>query len=70
MYTRYISSIILNIEIYCADIVHWINEKFKDATFIRHRKIKITCTTGYRCFEFVMLVKIIAPLRMEQPVFW
>jgi hypothetical protein len=36
-YTRFVSSIILNIEIYCSDIVHERNENFKEANLIRQR---------------------------------
>ena len=43
-YARFISSIILNTEIPCADIVHEINGSFKEAYLIQHRKDKITCT--------------------------
>ena len=53
-------------EICCADILHEINENFKEAYLIRHREIKITCKKGYRCFDFVVLVnKNIASLRVK-----
>jgi len=42
-YGGFVSSIILNIEIYCADILHEINGNFKEAFLMRHREIKITC---------------------------
>jgi hypothetical protein len=55
-YGRFISSIILNIEMYCADILHKINGNFKEAYLIRHREFNITCTEDCRRFDFVMLV--------------
>jgi hypothetical protein len=70
-YAEFVSIIILNIEISCADIFHEINGNFKEANLIRHRKVKITCIKDYRWFDFVMLVnKNIAFLRVEHPVFW
>jgi len=66
----FVSSIILNIEIYCVGILHEINENFKETYLIRHREIKITCTKDYTWFDIVMLVnKNIASLHVEQPVF-
>jgi len=52
-YAGLVSSIILNIEISCTDVVHENNENFKEANLIQHREIKITCTKGYRYVEFV-----------------
>jgi hypothetical protein len=70
-YGGLVSSIILNIEVYCADILYEINGNFKEAYFIRHREIKITCKKEYGSFDFVMLVnKNIASLRVKQPVVW
>ena len=67
----FFSSIILNIEIYCADIVHEINGNFKEANLIQHREINIKCTKACRCFGFVMLFnKNISSLRLKRPVFW
>ena len=68
-YTEFFSVIILNIKIYCSDILHEINGNFKEAYLIRHREIKITCTKDYRCFDIVMLViENIPPLCVEHPV--
>ena len=70
-YAGFVSNIILYIHICCSDILHEINGNFKEAYLIRHREIKITCTKGYRCFDFVMLVNNdIASLRVEHPVVW
>jgi len=55
-YAGLVSSIILNIEISCAEIVHENNENFKEANLIRHREIKITCTKDYRYVQFVTFV--------------
>ena len=62
---------ILNIEIYCADILHEVNGNFKETFLICHREMKITCTKVYSNFYFVIIVnKNIISLRVEQPVFW
>jgi len=67
----FVSSVILNMEMSCADIRHEINGNFKEAYSVRHWEIKITWTKVYICFDFVMLVnKNIASLRVEHPVFW
>ena len=70
-YTGFVSSIILDIENSCADILHEINENFKESYVIRHTQINITCTKDCRCFDFVMLVnKNITSLHVEHPVIW
>jgi hypothetical protein len=56
MYVGFVSSIILNIENSCSDILHEINGNFKAAYITRHTQINITRTKDYRCFDFVMLV--------------
>jgi len=55
-YAGFVSSIILNIVIYCADVFHEINYNFKQANLIRHKEIKITCMKDYRYVEFVTVV--------------
>jgi hypothetical protein len=67
----FVSSNILNLEVYCADILYEINGNCKGAYLIRQTEIKITCTKDYRWFEYVVLVnKFIASLRVKEPVFW
>ena len=70
-YAVFFSGTILNIEIYCADILHEIDGNFKEVNLIRHRKIKITFTKVYRCFDFVTMVnKNITALCVWHPVIW
>jgi hypothetical protein len=55
-YAGFVSNIILNFKIPCADIVYENNGNFKEANLIRHREIKITCTKDYRYIEIVTVV--------------
>ena len=67
----FFSSIIFNIEIYCADIVHEINGNFKEANLIQHREINIIWKKYYRCVEFVKVVnKNVTTVCVEHPVVW
>ena len=50
-YGGFVSSIILNIEIYYSDILHEVNGIFKEAYLIWHTQINITCTKHYTTFH-------------------
>ena len=53
---RFVSCIILNIEIYCADILHGIYGNCKETYLIQHREFNITCTKDYRRVAVIMVV--------------